>query len=132
MCSPDLLRNANDIRQLLETAPLIDSPLSPVTWRDWFEANGMPMPNRPRPSFDRAALAIAAAVDNMGLVLESVRLAEREIGRGELVEIGAAQFVQFERETHFMSCRSSELHQPKLATFRQWLLNAAGSRAPSR
>jgi LysR family transcriptional regulator, glycine cleavage system transcriptional activator len=125
MCSPALLERAATVEQLVQQATLIESPLSRVTWRDWFDANAMPMPERPRPSFDRAALAISAAVDGMGLVLESVRLAERELARGELVEIGRDRFVRFERETHFLSCRSSEINQPRLAAFRQWLLDQA-------
>ncbi|NPT61273.1 LysR family transcriptional regulator [Paraburkholderia sp. 5N] len=129
MCSPALLERAATVEQLVQQATLIDSPLSRVTWRDWFEANAMPMPERPRPSFDRAALAISAAVDGMGLVLESVRLAERELARGELVEIGRDRFVRFERETHFLSCRTTEINQPRLAAFRQWLLGQARDHA---
>jgi len=125
MCSPALLERAETAEQLVQQATLIESPLSRVTWRDWFDANAIPMPERPRPSFDRAALAISAAVDGMGLVLESVRLAERELARGELVEIGRDRFVRFERETHFLSCRTTEINQPRLAAFRQWLLDHA-------
>lgn len=128
MCSPALLESAATVEQLVQQATLIESPLSRVTWRDWFEANAMPMPERPRPSFDRAALAISAAVDSMGVVLESVRLAERELARGELVEIGRERFVRFERETHFLSCRTTEINQPRLAAFRQWLLEQANPR----
>ena len=122
MCSPALLEQAATVEQLVQQATLIESQLSRVTWRDWFDANAITMPERPRPSFDRAALAISAAVDGMGLVLESARLAERELARGELVEIGRDRFVRFERETHFLSCRTTEINQPKLAAFRQWLL----------
>jgi LysR family transcriptional regulator, glycine cleavage system transcriptional activator len=125
MCAPALLEHAPTVEQLLQQATLIESALSRVTWRDWFDANGLPMPDRPRPSFDRAALAISAAVDSMGLVLESVRLAERELARGELVEIGRDRFVRFERETHFLSCRTTQINQPRLAAFRQWLLDHA-------
>jgi DNA-binding transcriptional LysR family regulator len=43
-------------------------------------------PPSPRGSrFDRSFMAIAAAVDGMGVTLESTRLAEREIERGQLV-----------------------------------------------
>ena len=125
MCSPALLERAATVEQLVQQATLIESPLSRVTWRDWFDANALPMPERPRPSFDRAALAISAAVDGMGVVLESVRLAERELARGELVELGRDRFVRFERETHFLSCRTTEIDQPKLAAFRRWLLDHA-------
>jgi LysR family transcriptional regulator, glycine cleavage system transcriptional activator len=123
MCSPTLLARWVTVEQLVQQATLIESSLNRLTWRDWFDANAMPMPERPRPSFDRSALAIAAAVDGLGLVLESIRLAERELGRGELVEIGRDHFVRFERETHFLSYRTTEINQVKLASFRQWVLD---------
>ncbi|MEM5310447.1 LysR substrate-binding domain-containing protein [Paraburkholderia sp. JHI869] len=125
MCSPKLLASAGSTDALMREATLIDSPLSRVTWRDWFAANGLPMPDRPRPSFDRAALAISAAADGMGIVLESTRLAERELARGNLVEVGAGRFTRFLRETHFVSCRTTDIKQSRLAAFQQWLLEQA-------
>ncbi|OZI31853.1 LysR family transcriptional regulator [Bordetella genomosp. 10] len=125
LCAPELLAGAVDIRRLLRESVLIDSPLSPLKWRDWFEANKLPLPERPRPSFDRAAMAISAAADGMGVVLESTRLAARELRRGELVEIRDASLVRFRRHTHFLSCRKNELGQKKVAAFRAWLLEKA-------
>jgi LysR family transcriptional regulator, glycine cleavage system transcriptional activator len=125
MCSPALLASADSLEALMQQATLIESPLSRVTWRDWFAANGIAMVDRPRPSFDRAALAISAAVDSMGIVLESTRLAERELARGDLVEVGADRFTRFLRETHFVSCRTTDMKQSRLAAFRQWLLTQA-------
>jgi len=125
MCSPALLASAGSVEGLMQEATLIDSPLSRVTWRDWFAANGLPLTDRPRPSFDRAALAISAAADGMGVVLESTRLAERELARGDLVEVGADRFTRFLRETHFLSCRTTDIKQSRLAAFRQWLLAQA-------
>jgi DNA-binding transcriptional LysR family regulator len=87
------------------------------------------MPTTPRPSFDRAALGISAAADGMGVVLESTRLAEREIARGDLVEVRSDAFVHFERETHFLSYRKNEAPLEKVAAFRQWLLRRAGVEA---
>jgi LysR family transcriptional regulator, glycine cleavage system transcriptional activator len=126
MCAPALLEQTPAADLLMQQATLIESQLSRLTWRDWFEANNMPMPERPRPSFDRAALAISAAADGMGIVLESTRLAERELARGELVEVGRGQFVRFERETHFLSWRSNEGKRAGLATFRQWIIGHTG------
>ncbi|MGA2549430.1 MAG: LysR substrate-binding domain-containing protein [Burkholderiaceae bacterium] len=123
MCAPELLSIGMSHEDLFGQATLIDTSLSRVKWRDWFEANGLVLPARPRPSFDRAALAIQAAVDGMGIVLESVRLAERELARGDLVEVGADRFKRFERETHFVSCRANEVHRAALAAFRGWLLH---------
>ena len=123
LCSPALLQQQPP-DTLIGTATLIDSQLSQVSWRDWFILNGLELPSRPRPSFDRAALAIGAAVSGLGIVLESARLAEREILRGELVELAAEQFRPFLRETHFLSQRVEERHSEKNRMFRDWLLES--------
>ena len=123
MASPLLVNNALSAPAQLATLALIDSQLSQVTWRDWFNFNELAMPARPRTSFDRAALAISAAVDGMGIALESVRLAEREIGRGDLVELGAEVFRPLSRETHFFSQRVNEQHVEKVRIFRDWLFS---------
>jgi len=75
------------------------------TWHDGFAHNGLNLPARLRPSFDRAALSIAAAVDGMDVALESTRLAERVLSR----------------ETHFLSWRTSDLNLPRVRWFRGWL-----------
>ena len=56
--------------------------------------------SRPRPQgvrFDRSFLAIAAAVEGMGVALESTRLAERELASGPLVRplAGLAEDVRY-------------------------------------
>lgn len=126
MCSPMLLHSDIPAAQRISELTLIDSLLSRLRWQDWFAANGLEMPGTPRPSFDRAALSISAAVDGMGVVLESTRLAERELARGDLVEMRSDTFVCFERETHFLSCRKNEQRQQKVAVFREWLLKNLG------
>ena len=123
MASPLLINHALSAPAQLATLALIDSQLSQVTWRDWFNFNELAMPARPRTSFDRAALAISAAVDGMGIALESVRLAEREIARGDLVELGVEVFRPLSRETHFFSQRVNEQHVEKVKIFRDWLFS---------
>ena len=125
LCAPGLLQGQSP-EALLSTATLIDSQLSQVSWRDWFVLNKMTLPPRPRPSFDRAALAISAAVNGLGIVLESARLAEREMARGELVELAPDRFQPFLRETHFFSQRAQERHIEKIRLFRRWLLQSLG------
>jgi len=126
LCSPDLIKGDQPIRQILSSLTLIDSQLSKVTWPKWFALNNLTLPKRPRPSFDRAALAISAAVDGTGVAMESIRLAEREISRGELVELGAGLFESLALETHFVSCRANERQTKKVRLFREWLFKAAG------
>ena len=138
LCAPALLRGgvgesasagaANEVgvARLLCGLPLIDSQLSRVGWPAWFESHQLQLPTRPRVSFDRAALSISAAADGMGVALESSRLAEREIARGELVELGSDELAPLLRETHFYSQRSNETALDKVVAFRTWLLDQAG------
>lgn len=126
LCAPTLLDPKTPLRTQLEVLPLIDSQLSRVSWPDWFGTNGMTCPTRPRASFDRGALAISAAVDGMGIALESTRLAERELARGDLVAVGEDEFTHIARETHFLSYRQNEAHLAKVKTFIEWLTENLG------
>lgn len=126
LCSPALLKDNTPIRQKISALVLIDSQLSSATWPKWFALNELALPERPRPSFDRAALSISAAVDGTGVALESTRLAEREIARGELVELGAGIFQPLTEETHSVACRTNERQSKKVKLFRRWLFEAAG------
>src|SRR3546814_18002379 len=81
MCSPTLLNPALPTQYLLSRLTLIDSQLSPVTWADWFSSNALELPGSPHPSYDRASLAISEAVDGLGVMLESTRLARRSESR---------------------------------------------------
>jgi LysR family transcriptional regulator, glycine cleavage system transcriptional activator len=132
MCAPGALREGVPLEQQIADCTLIDSQLSRVTWRDWFTLNGLPFPNRPRPSFDRGALAISAAVDGMGVALETTRLAERELTRGDLVEFGPGVFTPFDRETHFLTYRANERNLDKVKLFRDWLADKTGLAAQWR
>jgi LysR family transcriptional regulator, glycine cleavage system transcriptional activator len=111
--------------ELLQRLPLIDSTLSPVGWRAWFERQRLPLPARPRLAFDRAAMAIAAAVDGLGVTLESTRLAARELERGELVELGGAGLAPVEQPVHFLSLRRGDRRRAAVAAFAEWVLAQA-------
>lgn len=126
LCSPRLLRPGISPGQLLTEVVLIDSLLSDIGWPRWFALNGLALPSRPRPSFDRASLAISAAVDGVGVALESSRLAERELQRGELLELGQGVFKPLEQTIHHLSYRTGERQRPKVRIFRDWLLQTAG------
>ena len=121
LVSPDLLRARERPAQAIQRLALIDSQLSPVGWPEWFELNGLVLPQRPRRSFDRAAMAIAAAADGMGVALESTRLAEREIERGELQVLGERSLHKTLRPVHFMSVRSTDRARAPVAAFLRWV-----------
>ena len=126
LVSPMLVPPRARVAELVQQLTLIDSTLSPLNWAQWFERQGMPLPNRPRPAFDRAAMAIAAAVDGMGVALESTRLAAREIERGELIELGGKRFKPLVAAVHFISVRKSDLARSSVRSFIDWVLDSVG------
>ncbi|BEG74980.1 LysR substrate-binding domain-containing protein [Achromobacter xylosoxidans] len=123
LCAPSVVANKRNARKLISEFNLIESQLSRVTWRDWFAMNGITAAPKVNQSFDRAALAISAAVDGLGIALESTRFAEKELARGELIELGAREFPRVARETHFFSVRTEEQEIPKIQIFRNWLMS---------
>ena len=108
---------------------LIESVLSPVRWPEWFAANRLShlaADPASRPSFDRGALAVSAAVQGLGVALESTRFAQDEIARGELVLLGGQTSCCISREMHFLCYRASQRNLPKILAFRTWLLETLG------
>lgn len=106
----------------LDTIPLIESQLNPLSWQDFFRLHGKPLPEiRHRPSFDRGALALAAAVDGLGLALESVRFSQQELAKGSLVKFAIEGCAPVMREVHFLCYRHTQRNSSKIVAFRDWL-----------
>jgi LysR family transcriptional regulator, glycine cleavage system transcriptional activator len=120
LCSPkfaSLIRRPED---LLNYA-LIDSDNKKVRWPDWFASNGMTAPPLHGMRFDRSFLAISAAVNGLGIALESTRLAEKEIEQGTLVPVlqGRAKDVRY--IGHFLVFPMLALRRLPLQMFRDWI-----------
>jgi DNA-binding transcriptional LysR family regulator len=126
LCSPKLIDPKIPVEELMSKLTLIESSLNHHTWEQWFEINQLKNPSSRKMSFDRAALSVSAAVDGIGAVLESVRFAEREISRGELVELGKGIFLPTTDRTHFLSYRSNTKNSQKIKTFKKWICAKAG------
>ena len=120
LISPALMPDARKPPQLASLT-LIESQLSSVTWTEWFTLNGWPPTQTAKLSFDRAALAISAAVDGMGMALESARLAERELRNGELKVWGGKRHQHLARPMHFLHRRTRDRLRPEVAAFMEWL-----------
>lgn len=126
LAAPDVGRmhdplDASALRRLV----LIESAVSPVRWADWCGLNGVALPAAgaaSRPSFDRGALAVSAAVQGLGAVLESTRFAQEEIARGELVLLGGRAMRSVPRTLHFLCTRTAQRELPRVVAFREWLL----------
>lgn len=127
LCSPRLLAGRATLtpREVAELT-LIESHLNPVHGADWFRLNGARMPDRPRPSFDRGSMAVAAAVDGVGVALETTRFAEAELARGDLVALQSVPLRAVQREVHFMGRRRADREQPQIACFVAWLHEQLG------
>lgn len=125
LCSPKLLPKGRRIKpdELLGLT-LIESTLNPVRWADWCRLNGLRLPRRERPSFDRGALAVAAAVDGLGVALETQRFAEAELARGELVALTGSGMRAIERPLHYLCHRAGDA-SPERETFFAWLKRGA-------
>lgn len=100
---------------------LIESKLNPVRWKEWFDLHGVRMPARAHPSFDRGSLAVAAAVDGLGVALETARFAETELARGELVRLDERIFKPIHKEMHFLCYRRGDAGMRAVKAFREWI-----------
>ena len=124
LCSPEYAKGQSRAKaQDVESATRLESSLSPVRWSDWFRLNGQRMPVTPSgPSFDRGSLVVAAAVQGLGVALETLRFAEAELAAGSLVRFGGERFHGIRRDMHFICFRTQDQNAPKVRKFCEWVL----------
>ncbi len=121
LCSPALAQTIRSPAELA-TKMLIESDNKRVRWGDWFARNGLVAPSPRGPRFDRSFLSIAAAADGIGVALESLRLAEREIASGRLVRPLASCAVDIPYSAHWLVYPNTKRISPALRSFTDWLL----------
>lgn len=122
LCSPRLatgraaLRKPRDLGHQM----LIHSEVNLYSWRDWQrDHRGVELNLDRGPRFDRSFMAISAAIDGLGVCLESALLVQRELESGRLV-------LPFGMEGPRIPCHSlnylkARARLPKVSAFRQWL-----------
>ena len=99
---------------------LIHSEVNLYSWRDWQRDHPGVALNLDRgPRFDRSFMAISAAIDGLGVCLESALLVQRELESGRLV-------APFGIEGPCIRCHSlnylkGRARLPKMSAFREWL-----------
>jgi len=128
LCSPSLAAGLPDYgRRAMMALPLIESSVSPVRWSDWFAANGLGRhPQTPTTGFDRGALVVSAAVQGMGVALETERFVEAELASGQLVILGGGRFRAIRRVLHHLLSRNGPQVPHRVRVFRSWLLEEVG------
>lgn len=102
-------------------APLIHSVKAPSDWSTWFAANGLRAPSRLRgPHFDRSYMALDAALDGIGVALESGILAQADLAAGRLVTpVPSRQ--SFVHTLYWFVCPFEKLEREAVQRFRNWL-----------
>ncbi|WCS24566.1 LysR substrate-binding domain-containing protein [Methylobacterium sp. NMS14P] len=132
LCAPEVARAARpDAAGSIGPFTRLDSSFSPVRWPDWFAHNGLPVPGGAAgAAFDRGSLVISAAVQGLGVALETLRFARDELAAGQLVRLGGGRAASLTRDLHFICYRERDGALEKIRVFRRWLLHVeAESRA---
>jgi len=126
IASPHVARRlrGKSVREALANTPLIHSERSPVSWAAWLRSHQIVGLNLARGlRFDRAYLSIQAAIDSLGIALESTVFAARDIDSGSVVRLFKALPAP-SRTAHFMVVSAANAGLPKVRKFRDWILDA--------
>jgi len=120
LCAPWLAGAIRTPRDLFGQT-LIESVVKKVRWPDWFSAHGLIAPESTGPRFDRSFLSLSAAAEGLGVALESLRFAERELASGRLVRplAGVAEDVTY--IGHWLVFPRARRYAPALRLFIEWL-----------
>ena len=122
MCAPRLAEGPKPIRAVEDLArhTLIHGEINILGWRDWGRRNRRARLDLDRgPRFDRSFMAIRAAVDGLGVCLDSMLLAEQELRSGALIRVLPETAMRV-RGHGFLTLRS-KIATRKVAAFRDWL-----------
>jgi DNA-binding transcriptional LysR family regulator len=122
LASPAFLRE-HRLKQVeqLPQVPLIQSNVNVVQWSDWFaEFTGQRAPERFSLRFDRALMAVDAAIQGLGVALESATLAGRHIADGRLRPVfGLDKAIRV--KAHFAVYPARHAKRPTVEAFLTWL-----------
>lgn len=124
LCSPELSDGSHPIRVPEDLAhhTLIHSEVCLVSWRDWARKHrDVKLDLKRGPRFDRSFMSISAAVDGLGVCLESLLLAQRELETGRLVAPLGFDGLKVLGYTFNVLKSSADL--PKVRNFHDWLLS---------
>lgn len=121
MASPALVNGLKPIREPedLKQHQLIHSEVNIVTWRDWARAHKIFLDLDKGPRFDRSFMSIRAAVDGLGICLDSLLLAEQELRSGRLIIPFPTKGII--AQGHSLFVLKESLDVPNVRLFNEWL-----------
>jgi len=128
LASPEFIRTqALHEPQDLLRVPLIQSSVSVVQWPEWFSKfGGDQRPERMGLRFDRAMMSLDAAVQNLGVALESTSIGQSLIASGKLQPV-FAEYMCMQVRAHFMVYPARHASRPEVKSFVEWLREEAAN-----
>lgn len=104
---------------------LILSEVTLVQWSHWFAAHGVPVgPSSYCLAFDRTSMVLEAAMQGLGVALDSDRIAEAALRRGDLVPVFEDRKGMPVRAHHLVYPRAHERWE-RVMHFTHWLREEA-------
>lgn len=131
LCARELAEGRHPIRRPgdLSHHTLIHSEGCLVGWHDWGRKHRTAQLDVGRgPRFDRSFMAIGAAVDGLGVCLESLLLAQRELESGRLVAPLGMKGLQI--RGYALNVLKSSVDLPKVRAFGDWLFTELANHRP--
>ena len=128
LCCAELAEKIRSPQDLYSTL-LIQSDGQSVQWKGWFAANDLVTPTSYELAFDRSSMGISAAVDGLGVVLESTLLAERELAAGKLVAPLREVSNSVHYVGHYLVYPRRQRQQDAVGQFKAWLFKELQSPA---
>ena len=130
VCSPDFLRRLTPPEK---PADLVHYPLLYrhsfdicPRWRDWFRDAGITIKSLPRGShFPDTSMSVQAATDNQGIALARSAHVEKDLASNRLIKL----FNVYSKSpvSYYIVCPHKVVTQPRIAAFRNWLLEEAAN-----
>ena len=115
--------------------PLIQSTVSVVQWPDWFTRRGVvTTPAAFAYRFDRAFMALDAAVQGLGVALESTSIGEPHLRKGRLQPVFQQSWF-LPVQAHFLVYPARHAQRSEVMNFVKWLrekANSPASREPTQ
>ncbi|MGY4419499.1 LysR family glycine cleavage system transcriptional activator [Bradyrhizobium sp. JR6.1] len=127
VCSPKLLSGK---RRLSKPADILKFPLihmdSRTDWNNWLQEAGLSEIGATHgPVLNRASMVIDAAINAQGIALARITLAAWDLINGHLVRPFPLSLPL--SKSYWIICPKATANQPKIVTFRDWLLSEAAS-----
>jgi DNA-binding transcriptional LysR family regulator len=127
LASPEFIkRHGIQTPEELLQVPLIQSTVSVVQWPQWFASRNIS--NNPAGfsfRFDRAFMALDAAVQGLGVALESTFIAESHLRQKRLQRVFRNTAWSLPVQAHFLVCPAHHLQRSEVTNFVHWLRDRA-------